>query len=125
MWTESQGCAVLYQVFTRRGFVIATNVLFREGEGAAQVSFEIDGWDANERVGYEFLSRSEGDHDDLTPEELVLLGDRMTRGELAIFVVDETDFDSEAALEIYADAFLDEVMRRKARRSGPTAEAGA
>ncbi len=115
MWTEAQGCALLYDVFTRRGFTIATNVGFAEGEGDLAVAFEIDGWDAAERVGYEFLSRSEGDHDDLTPAELDRLGARMARDELHIFVVDETDFDSAHALEIYADAFLDEVMRRKAR----------
>ena len=109
MWTEAEGCALLHTVFTRRGFAIAANVPFAEGEGDTAVAFEIDDWDAKERVGYEFLSRSEGDHDNLTPAEVAQLGARMDNDELHIFVVDETDFDSAHALEIYADAFIDEV----------------
>lgn len=108
MLSEAQGCAVLRRAFEARGFTVAENVPFHEGG----VRFEIDGWDAERRVGYEYLTREVGDHQELRPEMVMELARRMEAGELFILLVDEADVGSEADLRWAAGAFLDRVASR-------------
>lgn len=114
MLSEEEGCAVLKRVFEERGFAISERFPFEE-EG---VAFNADGWDPAARVGYEYMSRSDGDHEDLDPDELAVLGGWMEEGRLFLFVIDETDIDDADELAAAARAFLDEVERRRARGGG-------
>jgi hypothetical protein len=109
MLSEQEGCDVLARVFTDRGYTIARNVLFDE-DG---VSFHIDGWDAQKRVGFEYLTDEAHDHDDLAPDEVGKLALRMERGELFVLLVDEAWNDDVESMVAAANAFLDEVARRR------------
>lgn len=114
--SEAAGCALLARLFRKRGYAIRRNVAFRE----KGISFDIDGWDAKARVGFEFLSSEKDDHDDLSLEEFERLKDAEQRGELFIFVVDEVEPLSADALGEAAESFLDEVDTARARlRSSP------
>jgi hypothetical protein len=117
--SEAAGCALLARLFRARGYAIRRNVRFDE----PGVSFDIDGWDASARVGFEFLSSEKEDHDDLSLREFERLKDAERRGELFVFVVDEAEPLSAAALRASADAFLDEVAARTSSRRGSAARA--
>jgi hypothetical protein len=78
------------------------------------VEFHIDGWDKEARVGFEFLTSEDDDHDDLSLEEYKALGDAQQRGELAIFIIDEVEPVSAQALLAEAAEFLDEVEANRA-----------
>jgi len=103
--SEAEGCLLLTRLFRARGYAIARNVRFRE----YGVSFDIDGWDAKARVGFEFLSSEHEDHDDLTLEEFKDLMLAQQRGELAVLIIDEAEALSEAELTAAATDFLDDV----------------
>lgn len=105
MLNEAQGCAVLSRVFKARGYVIAENVPFSE----AGVDFEIDGWDANARVGFEYLTEEAGDHQELDETTLGRLERAMEEGSLFVFLIDESEGLDERALSEAAEAFLDRV----------------
>lgn len=122
--SEAAGCALLARLFRARGYAIRRNVVFRE----YGVTFHVDGWDAAARVGFEFLSSEKEDHDDLTLREFEKLKDAEARGELFLFVIDEVEPLSAAALGEAAEAFLDDVARARRpsgrgatrRAAGPT-----
>ena len=103
--SETQGCDLLARLFRARGYAIERNVLFRE----YGVEFHVDGWDAKKRVGFEFLSSEDDDHDDLSLSEYHALGAAQQRGELALFIIDEVEPLSAADLALQANEFLDEV----------------
>jgi hypothetical protein len=113
--SETEGCDLLARLFRARGYAIARNLLFRE----YGVEFHVDGWDAQKRVGFEFLSSEDDDHDDLNLAEYQTLAAAEQRGELALFIIDEVEPLSAADLALQANEFLDEVdeavrMRRLA-----------
>ena len=115
--SEFEGCTHLTRLFRRRGYVIERNVMFRE----YGVEFHIDGWDKKARVGFEFLTSEDDDHDDLDLEEYKALSDAQQRGELAVFIIDEVEPVSTAALIEEANEFLDEVeLNRPLRKARPT-----
>jgi hypothetical protein len=103
--SETEGCDLLTRLFRARGFTIERNLLFRE----YGVEFHVDGWDAKKRVGFEFLSSEDDDHDDLSLSEYQALGAAQQRGELALFIIDEVEPLSAADLALQANEFLDEV----------------
>ena len=103
--SETQGCDLLMRLFTKRGYAIQRNVQFRE----YGVEFHIDGWDPQARVGFEFLTSEDEDHDDLTLDEYKELSAAQRRGELAVFIIDEVEPVSAEALAAEAHEFLDEV----------------
>jgi len=103
--SETQGCDLLMRLFTKRGYAIQRNVQFRE----YGVEFHIDGWDPQARVGFEFLTSEDEDHDDLTLDEYKALSAAQRRGELAVFIIDEVEPVSAEALAAEAHEFLDEV----------------
>jgi hypothetical protein len=115
--SETTACDLLARLFKKRGYAIMRNVMFRE-YGA---SFHIDGWDAKKRVGFEFLTSEDDDHDDLSLAEYQTLMAAQQRGELALFILDEVEPLSASDLTETANAFLDEVEaaastpRRKAK----------
>jgi len=87
MLREAEGCEILHAVFRARGYQTRADVAFAE-EG---VEFDADGWDPEARVGFEYTSSESGDHDDLSPDQLVRLAARMDRGELFFFIIDELE----------------------------------
>jgi hypothetical protein len=103
--SETEGCDLLARLFRARGYAIARNLVFRE----YGVEFHVDGWDAKKRVGFEFLSSEDDDHDDLSLSEYQTLGSAQQRGELALFIIDEVEPLSAADLALQANEFLDEV----------------
>ena len=116
--SETQGCDLLARLFRSRGYSIVRNIPFRE----YGVEFHIDGWDAVARVGFEFLSSEDEDHDDLSLTEYKALMMAQQRGELSLFVIDEVEPLSAADLTATVNDFLDEVARgAKARRQRPPA----
>lgn len=110
--SETEGCDLLARLFRARGYSIARNLLFRE----YGVEFHIDGWDAKARVGFEFLSSEDDDHDDLNLAEYQTLAAAQQRGELALFIIDEVEPLSAADLAEQANEFLDEVAEAKRSR---------
>ncbi len=114
--SETKACDLLARLFRSRGYTIARNIPFRE----YGVSFHIDGWDAKARVGFEFLTSEDEDHDDLTLDEYKTLMAAQQRGELSLFVIDEVEPLSTADLTEMTEEFLDEmaqaVVARKAGR---------
>jgi hypothetical protein len=113
--SETNACDLLARLFRKRGYSIARNIPFRE----YGVSFHIDGWDSKARVGFEFLTSEDDDHDDLTLEEYKTLMDAQQRGEVALFIVDEVEPLSVADLTYTVNEFLDEVAEaaKAARKS--------
>jgi hypothetical protein len=103
--SETQGCDLLTRLFRSRGYSIIRNLPFRE----YGVDFHIDGWDAKARVGFEFLTSEDEDHDDLSLSEYKTLSDAQQRGELALFIIDEVEPLSSDDLTAQANEFLDEV----------------
>jgi len=100
--TERQACALLKAAFERAGYTIEENRAFDE-DG---VHFEIDGYDEDRRVGYEYVTREAGDDWDVDGEVIAKLAERRARGDLFVLVVDEREADDAAALERAAGAFL-------------------
>jgi len=117
--SETTACDLLARLFKKRGYAIMRNLVFRE----YGVSFHIDGWDARKRVGFEFLTSEDDDHDDLSLAEYQTLMAAQQRGELALFILDEVEPLSAADLTETANAFLDEVEAAAStpRRKGQSA----
>ena len=103
--SETEGCDLLARLFKKRGYSVMRNMTFRE----YGVSFHIDGWDAKKRVGFEFLTSEDDDHDDLTLAEYQTLMAAQQRGELSLFILDEVEPLSLGDLTEMANDFLDEV----------------
>lgn len=103
--SETEGCDLLARLFKKRGYTVMRNLTFRE----YGVSFHIDGWDAKKRVGFEFLTSEDDDHDDLTLAEYQTLMAAQQRGELSLFILDEVEPLSVGDLTDMANDFLDEV----------------
>jgi len=118
--SETDGCNLLTRLFRGRGYSIERNLLFRE----YGVEFHIDGWDAKARVGFEFLSSEDDDHDDLSLAEYQTLADAQQRGELALFIIDEVEPLSAADLRDSANEFLDEVALARESRQFAAANSG-
>ena len=110
--SETKACDLLARLFRARGFTIVRNIPFQE----YGVSFHIDGWDPKARVGFEFLTSEDEDHDDLSLREYQTLMAAQQRGELSLFILDEVGPLSAVDLTAMADDFLDEVEEAAAAR---------
>jgi len=110
--SETEACDLLARLFKGRGYAIARNLTFRE----YGVEFHIDGWDPKARVGFEFLTSEDDDHDDLSLEEYQTLSAAQQRGELSLFILDEVEPLSAADLAEMANEFLDEAAAAKSPR---------
>ena len=110
--SETKACDLLARLFRSRGYAVTRNVMFRE----YGVEFHADGWDPHSRVGFEFLSSEDDDHDDLTLAEYQTLMSAQQRGELSLFIIDEVEPLSAAELLAAAGEFLDEAAAARSRR---------
>jgi len=110
--SETEGCDLLARLFRARGYTIVRNLPFHE----YGVEFHIDGWDAQARVGFEFLSSEDDDHDDLSLAEYQVLAAAQQRGELALFIIDEVEPLSVSDLQESVNEFLDEVAEARLSR---------
>ena len=111
--SETKACDLLARLFKSRGYAVSRNVMFRE----YGVEFHADGWDPRARVGFEFLSSEDDDHDDLTLAEYQTLMAAQKRGELSLFIIDEVEPLSATDLVRAATDFLNEVEAAKVRRA--------
>jgi hypothetical protein len=114
---ERLACAQLKRRFEAAGFHIEENQLFEE-DG---VRFEIDGFDAQRRVGYEYVTKEAGDGWDVDDDVIEALAERGKRGELHVLVVDEVDAPDAASLDAAIDAFLKTVPDSGKRLDAPDA----
>lgn len=99
---ERTACAQLKRRFEAAGFQIEENQLFDE-DG---VRFEIDGFDAKRRVGYEYVTGEAGDGWDVDAGVIAALAERKQRGELHVLIIDEADAPDAATLDTAIDEFL-------------------
>lgn len=113
MLSEAEGRAVLKEIFETRGYQIREDFPFRE----ESVTFNADGWDPDARVGYEYMTHEERDHEDLSPDELLRIGEWVEAGRLYLFIIDETDIAGREELAAAAIGFLEEVDRRRGRNA--------
>ena len=121
--TEQSACALLKARFEKAGYDIEENVAFDE-DG---VAFEVDGFDAEKRVGYEYITEEAGDTWDVDNEVIAKLAARRDAGELFILVVDEKDAADAAALGRAADVFLEQLAEADAKpaKKAPAKKAAA
>lgn len=117
--SEAEGCDLLARVFRARGYSIKRDVTFDE----YGVRFRVDGWDPRARVGFEFLSSEAHDHDELTLGEFKRLMAAQQRGDLAIFVVDESEQLTAEDLAASATEFLDEFAATRPGKKRPARSA--
>jgi len=110
--TEREACALLKARFEKAGYKVADNVAFDE-DGLA---FEIDGYDADARVGYEYVTEEAGDSWDVDVDAIEA---HRKAGTLFVLVVDEADAPDAASLGAAADKFLAELPKRPAKRAAP------
>lgn len=108
MLTEKDGVTLLTAAFRARGYAIVNNVVFDE-DG---VVFDLDGWDAASRVGFEYRTSEADDKHDLGDDELAVLGARIERGDLTLFIIDDTRIEDDKALAEHAARFLDLIAER-------------
>jgi hypothetical protein len=99
---ERAACAQLKRRFEAAGFHIKENQTFDEGG----IRFDIDGYDAARRVGYEYVTDEAGDGWDVDGDVITALAERHQRGELHVLVVDEDDAPDAASLDHAIDEFL-------------------
>jgi len=99
--TEAEGCALLKVRFKEAGFAVQERFQFTE----AGVSVELDGFDPQARVGYEYLTTEEGDRIEFTPAVVSALEEQMKQGELFLLMVDEREVDARG-LSLAAERFL-------------------
>jgi hypothetical protein len=124
--TEQSACALLKARFEKAGYAIAENVAFDE-DG---VAFEVDGFDAAKRVGYEYITDEAGDSWDVDNEVIAKLAARRDAGELFILVVGEAEAPDAAALGRAADLFLGQLAEierdgKKPAKPAPAKKAAA
>lgn len=106
--SEDEGCALLKRWFEGAGYAIAEDVPFQVGDATV----ELDGYDAEASVGYEYITTSAGDRAEFTPEVMGALEARMRSGDLFLFLIDERRVDA-AGLELAAKRFLEHVGRAR------------
>ncbi|HEY1551860.1 MAG TPA: hypothetical protein VGG28_28740 [Kofleriaceae bacterium] len=121
--TERDACALLKARFEQAGYAIAENINLDE-QG---VSFEIDGYDADKRVGYEYVTEEAGDSWDVDGDVIDALNAARRAGELFVLVVNETDAPDAKSLGTAADAFIAALVEKKpaAKKKAPAKKAAA
>lgn len=108
---ERKACSLLKARFEQAGFHIEENRAFDEGG----VQFEIDGFDPERRVGYEYITEEAGDGWDVDGAVIAALDAKRKAGDLHVLVVDERDAPDDASLSEAIDTFLDGLPKPKAK----------
>jgi len=87
-------------------------------------TFEVDGFDAERRVGYEYVTAESGDGWDVDDNVIAALDAHRKRGDLFVLIVDEAEARDAAALGKIADAFLAGLPKAKpaAKKADPKAD---
>ena len=117
--TERDACALLKARFEQAGYAIAENITLDE-QG---VNFEIDGYDADKRVGYEYVTEEAGDSWDVDGDVIDALNAARRAGELFVLVVNETDAPDSGSLGKAADAFIASLVEKpKQKKAVPAAK---
>jgi hypothetical protein len=117
--TERDACALLKARFEQAGYAIAENITLDE-QG---VNFEIDGYDADKRVGYEYVTEEAGDSWDVDGDVIDALNAARRAGELFVLVVNETDAPDSGSLGKAADAFIASLVEKpKQKKAAPAAK---
>ena len=106
---ERKACDHLKRRFEQAGFRIADNVEL-DDDG---VRFEVDGFDAERKVGYEYVTAEAGDGWDVDADVIATLAERHQTGSLHILVLDEDAAPDAAAIDRAVDKFLAEVKSAK------------
>jgi hypothetical protein len=105
---EQAGRSVLRARFEAAGLSIADDVAL-EVDGHP---INVDGYDAARRIGYEYLTRAEGDLEEFRPEVVQALERRAASGDLVLFLIDEDDVAGPEELGELCDRFLAELRAR-------------
>lgn len=113
---ERKASEHLKRRFEQAGFRIAENVDFNEHG----LRFDLDGYDADAKVGYEYVTDEAGDGWDVDEAVVAKLTELRQSGGLSVLVIDEDEAKDPAALDRLADEFFAEL---KARGIGPKAAA--
>lgn len=100
--SESQGRVLLREAFEASGFTIEENYLMQLGSSTV----ELDGFDLQARVGYEYVTREDG----LQPGEAEEL---LTREDCVLFLIDERDVPDSATMLDAVWKFLRQLERRQ------------
>jgi hypothetical protein len=118
---ERKASERLKQRFEQAGFRIAESVDFNEHG----LRFDLDGFDAEAKVGYEYVTDEAGDGWDVDDDVVVKLTDLRKSGALHVLVIDEEEAPDEASLDRAIDEFLDELKERGIGPAGASAAASA
>jgi hypothetical protein len=113
--TERDACALLKARFEQAGYAIAENITL-DDQG---VHFEIDGYDADKRVGYEYVTEEAGDSWDVDGDVIDALNAARRAGELFVLVVNEADAPDAKLLGKAADAFIASLVEKPAKKPAP------
>ena len=105
---ERKATERLKQRFEQAGFRIAEGVDFKEHG----LRFDLDGFDAAAKVGYEYVTDEAGDGWDVDDAVVATLTDLRKSGALSILVIDEDAAPDEASLDRLADEFLADLVAR-------------
>jgi hypothetical protein len=106
---EAEGTALLTARFEEAGYRVARDFHFHEGD----ISVDLDGWDAEARVGFEYITREAGDDRQFDPPTLARFEQRMDKGELFVLLVDEEEAVTAEALDAAARGFLAILAERR------------
>jgi hypothetical protein len=118
---ERKASERLKQRFEQAGFRIAESVDFNEHG----LRFDLDGFDAEAKVGYEYVTDEAGDGWDVDDDVVVKLTDLRKSGALHVLVIDEEEAPDEASLDRAIDEFLGELKERGIEPVGASAGASA
>jgi hypothetical protein len=113
--TERDACALLKTRFEAAGYEITENHPFDE-DG---IHFEIDGFDPDARVGYEYISDEAGDTWDVDDKVVAALAAKLREGTLSVLVLGENEAPTVDVLARAADAFLASLKKPAAKKSAP------
>lgn len=105
---ERKASELLKRRFEAAGFRITESFDF----GAHGLRFDLDGFDAEAKVGYEYVTDEAGDGWDVDDDVIAKLTALRQSGELSILVIDEDEAKDEATLGRLADEFLAELKER-------------
>lgn len=105
---ERKACAHLRQRFEAAGFRITENVDYAEHG----LRFDLDGFDAAAKVGYEYVTDEAGDGWDVDEAVIAKLSELRKEGGLHILVIDEDEAPELSDLDRLADEFLADLASR-------------